>query len=69
MSRSLISRRSESTTAPTAVHTGAGGDAGRSMGMMVAAVVQPWLSQTSLLLPQIDQCMREMRGPTTTQTE
>ena len=37
--------------------------------MMVAAVVQPWLSQTSLLLPQIDQCMREMRGPTTTQTE
>ena len=30
---------------------------------MIAAVVQPWLSQTSLMLPGIGQCMREMRGP------
>ena len=30
---------------------------------MIAAVVTPWLSQTSLMLPGINQCVREMPGP------
>ena len=29
---------------------------------MIAAVVQPWLSQTSLMLRGTDQCMRETSG-------
>ena len=30
---------------------------------LIAEVVQPWLAETSLLLPGLGDCMREMQGP------